>query len=29
VVCGPYEETRASKKSPDRLVKLRLLRALP
>ena len=28
-VCGPYEETRAGKKSPERLVKLRLLRALP
>jgi CRISPR/Cas system-associated exonuclease Cas4 (RecB family) len=29
VVCGPYEETRSGKKSPERLVKLRLLRAVP
>jgi hypothetical protein len=30
VVCGPYEETRVGKKkSPERLVKLRMLRALP
>jgi CRISPR/Cas system-associated exonuclease Cas4 (RecB family) len=29
VVCGPYEETRLGKKQQERLVKLRLLRALP
>jgi len=28
-VCGPYEETRAGKKSGERLVKLRALRGLP
>ncbi len=28
-VCGPYEETRLGKKSPERLTRLRLLRALP
>ncbi len=28
-VCGPYEETRAGKKSPERLLKLRALRELP
>jgi hypothetical protein len=29
LVCGPYEETRLGKKNQDRLVKLRLLRAVP
>jgi RecB family exonuclease len=29
VVCGPYEETRAARKSVERLASLRLLRSLP
>ena len=28
-VCGPYEEIRVGKKSPDRLARLRRLRQMP